>query len=311
MDPTNDNGIELDDTLINTISDRFHGPGLRLVLAYGDLHQPVNVVTGDRTINLFVVVDDEKITEWHSNNLRRNPTDYGFICRVLPEEYLKAFQRSATGLVTMPPTPLDPEDEAGIYLSYSIISFTALLDDLAHWTHSMAAAGPLLGAVHVIDGNEQTVAILNEGLEKNRTAALCAAMLTTTLPAALSVVLAKITTLVVSEGMQADSAFMLISDMIPHFKPIAQKLGMDPDLPMELPVGDLLKHVPDIGLDITMIEGLETGMRQALVAEAMRDLVNKNVFVQFMKDVATGPFKRVVPFIGASINRVLERLNFD
>lgn len=129
-------------------------------------------------VDLLLVVADEDLEEWHSENLKSQPQHYSGLARILGSARVCQLQRWGPGVLYLPEVQLATTEGGVLNAKYGVITFRDLLLDLENWS-SLYIAGRLQKPfVHNwYSDEEDNEDIFDAAVVQNRRAALATALL--------------------------------------------------------------------------------------------------------------------------------------
>ncbi len=313
--------IVVDEALKTAIYQRFGGPGVRLIISYGSLTSPIDPVSGNRQLSIFVVIDDNKLIDWHKQNMMTHPKDYSLVCRVLPDKQLEQIQDAGAKILFLPDIPLgNPDDVSTIFVNCGVLGAHRALEDLNDWSNGMYFAGRLQRPVAFLHtrGDVEDEVFLT-AMKRNRMAALCATLLVYPGPPSALALYSKIAELcmlgddigqTVAVGTSAPS-LVNIADMDPIYTPLLEAIGVDPrpvdgTFTAQPDTATMMAQLPDIGLTPDVLDQ-PLALRTALIEDSLRTCQRGTAAMQGVKGVLTAPMKKMAPFLSAGLTTLSER----
>ncbi|KAG9389810.1 Phosphatidate cytidylyltransferase/Mmp37 [Carpediemonas membranifera] len=167
--------MPLDPHVTEQLINRFSYSGLRVVIGYGSQVIKQASELKSSLVDVLVVVDDAQLANWHTQNMQMHGSDYSFLCRVLPRNWLIKVQNAAGGVLFNPDVALTEGSET--HIKYGVISWNTLLSDLAGWSKGMYLAGRLQKPVDLLYVEDSVKDELDHAIRANRRAAACTSLL--------------------------------------------------------------------------------------------------------------------------------------
>ncbi|XP_059619666.1 phosphatidate cytidylyltransferase, mitochondrial [Phlebotomus argentipes] len=124
----------------------------------------------DNIVDLILCVDDERMQDWHRENIEMNPRDYSGL-KALGASTITRYQTSIPAKVYC--NTLIPVEEEGITIKYGVTRKSDLIRDATEWT-DLYLAGRLQKPVQFLHEPPKKV---KEALERNLQTALTVALL--------------------------------------------------------------------------------------------------------------------------------------